>query len=419
MKRATPSIPTRVLAGAAVRNLARHRRRTIVNVVSVAATTGILAFFMGYYRGSYNEFLYSTLIDYQTAHVQVQTASFDTADLDEYTRPENLMADWRALVSEIRGIEPVVEAAPRLLMAGFAGDGTEKLPLLIAGVEPEAERAVGVAQRSIVRGTDLAARDSILVGEALARLFGFAPGSRCIVQIWTTYGTANVRDFTVCGVFRTGFAPLDRNTVFVSLADAQALADCGERINKIFVKCRDTRQVGSILPSIAAAAGRAGYGAASWRKYGAGIIEHMERESFFYYIFLAILFVLSLSTIANTMYVSVFERTREIGCLRAIGWRRGELFRLFLLESAAVGALGAIAGVLLGGAGSLLLAAFPWDVRSATASMDIPYFEIKSAPAAVDFVISASAGILCAVLAGTRPARRAANVDVVKALTTH
>ncbi len=419
MKSESPSIPTSALVKAAIRNLARHRRRTIVNVVSVAATTGILAFFMGFYRGSYDEFLYTTIIDYQTAHVQVQTASFDDAEMDDFAKPVNLMSDWRKLASEIRGMQSVVEAAPRLLMAGFAGDGKEKFPLLIEGVEPDAEQAVGVAHRSIVTGHDLAERNSILVGDSLAKLFNLVPGSRCILQIWTMHGTPNIRDFTVCGIFRAGFAPLDRSTVFVSLADAQALADCGDSINKIFVKCRETRKVEAFLPEIAAAAGRAGYTAESWRKYAAGILEHTQSESFFYYIFFGILFALSLSTIANTMYVSVFERTREIGSLRAIGWRRGELFRLFLLESAAVGALGGIVGVVLGGVGSFLLAAFPIDIRSAVASTDIPFFEIKSTPAVADFAISASAGILCAILAGTKPARRAANVDVVKALATH
>ncbi len=415
----TPSIPIRVLMKAATRNLARHRRRTFVNALSVAATTAILAFFMGYYRGSYEELLYSSIIDYQTAHVQVQTAGFDKADADAYAKPANLMSDWRGLLSEIRGVNGVVGAAPRLLLAGFAGDGTEKLPLLIAGVEPEAERTVGVAERSIVAGSDLADSGSILIGESFAKLFNFAPGSRCVLQTWTANGTPNIRDFTVSGVFRTGYAPLDRTSVFVRMGDAQALADTGDQINKIFVRCRETRAVEGILPAISAAAKKSDYTAKSWRTYAEGILRHSQTETYFYYIFLAILFALSVSTIANTMYVSVFQRTREIGSLRAIGWRRGEVFRLFLFESAAVGVLGGAVGTLIGAAASFALHAFPIDLRSMSSAMEVPFFEIKSVPAAVDFAVSAAAGIVCAVLAGTTPARRAARVDVVKALTTH
>lgn len=417
--RETPSIPIRVLAKAAARNLARHRRRTAVNALSVAVTTAILAFFMGYYRGSYEELLYSSIIDYQTAHVQVQSAGFDKADADAYARPENLMPEWRGLLSQIRGVKGVVEAAPRLLLAGFAGDGTEKLPLLIAGVEPEAERVVGVAERSIVAGADLADSGSILIGESFAKLFKMEPGSRCVLQTWTANGTPNIRDFTVSGIFRTGYAPLDRTSVFVRMGDAQALADTGDRINKIFVRCRETRAVEGILPVLAGAARSYGYTATSWRTYAEGILSHSRNETFFYYIFLAILFALSISTIANTMYVSVFQRTREIGSLRAIGWRRGEVFRLFLFESAAVGVLGGAVGTLIGAAASFALYAFPIDLRSMSSAMEIPFFEIKSVPAAVDFLASAAAGFVCAILAGTTPARRAARVDVVKALTTH
>ena len=92
-ERETPSIPLCVLMKAATRNLARHRRRTALNALSVAVTTAILAFFMGYYRGSYEELLYSSIIDYQTAHVQVQTAGFDKADADAYAKPANLMPE--------------------------------------------------------------------------------------------------------------------------------------------------------------------------------------------------------------------------------------------------------------------------------------------------------------------------------------
>jgi putative ABC transport system permease protein len=384
-ERETPSIPLPVLVKTAIRNLTRHRRRTVLNALSVAATTAILAFFMGYYRGSYEELLYSSIIDYQTAHVQVQTAGFDKADADAYAKPANLMPEWRGLLSEIRGVDGVVEAAPRLLLAG----------------------------------ADLTDSGSILIGESFAKLFNLKPGSRCVLQTWTANGTPNIRDFTVSGIFRTGYAPLDRTSVFVRMGDAQALADTGDQINKIFVKCRETRAVEGILPAISAAAQKSGTTAESWRTYAAGILRHSQNETYFYYIFLAILFALSVSTIANTMYVSVFQRTREIGSLRAIGWRRGEVFRLFLFESAAVGALGGVIGTLIGAAASFALYAFPVDLRSMSSAMEVPFFEIKSVPAAVDFVVSAAAGFVCAVLAGTTPARRAARVDVVKALTTH
>ena len=407
------------LVAIAFRNLARHRRRTVVGALSVAATTAILAFFMGYYRGSYEELLYSSIVDYQTAHAQVQAAGFDKASPNAYAKPMYLMRDWRLLVEQLQAAPGVAAAAPRLLLAGFAGDGTEKLPLLILGVDPSAEQVVGRAQRSIVQGSGLAGPDTILVGESFAKLFGFAPGSRCVLQTWTANGTPNLRDFTICGVFRTGYAPLDRTSVFVRLEDAQALADTGDVINKVFVRCRETRALEGAFPSISAAAGRRGFTALSWRTYAAGMIEHAQSETWFYYIFLAILFALSVSTIANTMYVSVFERTREIGSLRAIGWRRGEVFWMFLLESAAVGVLGAVIGALLGGAASVALYVFPIDVRSLSTAMEVPFFEIKSIPAPVDFVVSAAAGIACAVLAGTTPARRAARIDVVRALTTH
>ena len=415
----TPSIPLSVLGATAARNLARHRRRTVVNVVSVAVTTGILTFFMGYYRGSYEELLYDTVIDYQTSHAQVQTATFDDASPDTYAKPANLMTDWQPLLAKVRGVDGVVEAAPRLMLAGYAGDGYERYPLLIAGVDPRAEMEVGVAERSIVAGSDLGEPGSILVGQALAKLFSLEPGSRCVLQTWTAYGAPNVVDFTVSGIYKTGFGPLDRNTVFIRLDEAQVLADTGDAINKVFVLCSDTRTAEAAITPIRQIAQAAGYAAQPWTKYAEALLDHTSSETYFYYVFLVILFALSVSTIANTMYVSVFERTREIGSIRAIGWRRGEVFRLFLFESAAVGLIGAAVGCVLGGLASFGLAVFPLDLRAMASELDVPFFEIKSTPALVDFVVAAAAGVVSAILAGITPARRATRVDIARALTAH
>jgi ABC-type lipoprotein release transport system permease subunit len=414
-----PGIPSPLLFSVGARNLARHRRRTGANVLSVAISVGIAVFFAGYYRGSYDELLYSTVIDYQTGHAQIQSAGLDEADPDSFVKPRGLMTGWTGFRASLLGLPGIVEAAPRLVMAGFAGDGRDRFPVLVSGVLPEAELKVGVVERSIIAGSDLGQSGSAIVGEAFARLLGLGPGSSCVVQTWTTLGSPNIQSFTISGVFRTSFAPLDRSSVYVRLADAQELADCPGAINKIFVKCSTTPAAAERFPAIAASAAAAGFDAKPWTHYAASLIEHASREGYFYYIFLAILFFLSVSTVATTMHVNVFERRREIGALRALGWRRAEVSRLFLLESVAVGAVGSILGLLLGGAASFALAAFPIDLRSMSGTVDIPFFEIKSSPALVDFVVPAIAGVLAAAIAGLLPARKAARTDIVRALSSH
>lgn len=387
-----------------------------MNALSVGTTTAILVFFMGYYRGSYEELLFDTIIRYQTAHIQVQRPNFSEADPDSWASPSNLISGWETLPGRIRSVPGVTGAAPRLLLSGYAGDGRDKLPVISVGILPDAERKVSVVLDSIVRGTGLTSPGTVLVGDSFAALFGMEPGSRCSVMTRTSYGAPNAQDFAVAGVFRTGYAALDRSTILLSLADAQALADSGDAVNKVFVMCSSAAAAGAAFPAVFDSAWKSGAEAKPWTVYARSLIEHSETETFFYYIFLGMIFALSVSTIANTMYVSVFERTREIGVMRAVGWRRRELFFLFMLEAATIGAIGAAVGLVVGGAASFLLRAFPIDVRSMAGSVDMPFFEIKSTPHWTDFALSSLAGIACAMAAGTSPARRAARMDVVKAL---
>ena len=116
------------------------------------------------------------------------------------------------------------------------------------------------------------------------------------------------------------------------------------------------------------------------------------------------------------MQVTVFERRREIGMLRASGWYRTEIARMFLFEAGMLGLAGGLAGVIAGGAAALALQLWPIAVGISGANLDIPAFRLTCDLQATDPLISLTAGFLAALVAGAGPAWKAARTPILSAL---
>jgi putative ABC transport system permease protein len=413
------SVPLPRLFSIAIRNLGRHGRRSILTGACVAASAAAVVGFMGFYRGTYDEMFFGAIIDYQTAHAQIQSPAFDPDEPDGWARPASTIAAWDLAARAARLVPSATGVAPRLELACFVGDGVEKMPALFAGVDFSAEAGVSEFSRRIVRGEVPRGRSQALVGDALAALFSLEPGSSLMVQASTSTGAPNIARFVVSGIFDTGVAGLDSSFVAAPLADAQELADAPGSVNRIYVKLTSREDVEAAMPSLAAAAALSGAEARPWTSYAREALDHARNETVFYYVFLVILVLMSTSAISSTMRVAALERVREIGALRATGWTRADVFCLFALESGAIGLCGSTAGAALGGAASALLRAFPVDVAAMAASIDYPFFSMTSSSRSGDFLLAGAIGVGAALLAGAAPARKAARTNIAKALSTH
>lgn len=412
------SVPSARLFAIAFRNLARQGRRSLATSSCVAASVAAIVFFIGYYRGTYDQMFYGAIIDYQTAHAQIQSPCLDPEDPSSWSRPEATIVGWEPSVQAAMRAPKARAVAPRLELACFVGDGKEKLPALLAGVDFAAEKGVSVFSSKLVRGALPSAGGQILVGDSIAKLFSLEIGSPLLVQATTSSGSPNIERFSVAGIFDSGYSGLDESFVAAALADAQALADLPEAVNRIYVKLSSSDAVAAAMPALESAASLSGAESRPWTSYAQDAIRHAKSETVFYYVFLAIIVLVSASAISSTMRVAAFERVREIGAMRAEGWTRSDVFWLFFVESAAVGLCGSVAGAAAGGVLSALLAAFPYDVSALSGAIDYPFFAMTSSSRPGDFLLAAAVGIGAAMAAGIAPARRAARTNIVKALST-
>jgi lipoprotein-releasing system permease protein len=311
--------------------------------------------------------------------------------------------------------------ASRLMTPAFAGDGSRKASIILVGTDFVKEKELfAIDGKFVAGGYD---GKGAVIGKKLASILNLGVGDEIRLQATTADGATNLDYWKVSGIYSTGYPPLDRGLAFVDLAQAQSFLGAEGSVNKVY--CRVTggknavardRGVAALVAGNAEFA-RLGLTFRNWQEYAKGIVEDAKKDGAFYAIFIVILVFLSFSTMAGTMRVTVFERKREIGMLRASGWLQSEVATQFLLEAFIIGIAGSAAGCLAGGVLSFALQLHPIAFGETFANLDIPAFALTCDLQPVDFVRASLAGVLTAAFAGFAPALNGARMPILESLS--
>jgi putative ABC transport system permease protein len=261
-----------------------------------------------------------------------------------------------------------VRAVPYLFVRGNAVASSRSSVAWIVGIDPAREDELRHAHAALTgtflpQGDDLA----VYVAEVAARKLRVGVGDQVSFVVQTPQGAVNSLDVTVCGTFKKG-APWYDNAFYVTLGAAQRLVDWpGAATNvKVLLQDDSPRALARARRAVEAAVGAAGPQPLPKATHVA-VESYTEAGRFSYAIIQAnqaalvmlsgFLFAAAGVGVVNAMLMSVRERTREIGTMRALGMRRSRVVRLFLLEGLALGVVSAVAGAAAGGAVVIVLAA--------------------------------------------------------------
>lgn len=407
-------------------NMRRHGLRAVVNIVGITIAVAALVFFLSFYRGTYEGVMFSSVIDYATSHGQFMSSTFDDDDPEVWLDSANLFDGELARSGDLvrragssRGTwSPLI--APRLMSPAFAGDGSRKAPIILAGLDFQREKEILSIDERMTAG--VYGGEGVVIGKKLAEILSLEVGDEIRIQASTADGAPNLDYWKISGIYSSGYPPIDRGMAMMDLVQAQNFLGADGKINKLY--CRLAEGSDSVarergLSAIDADRDRlSGLGLVfrSWQNYAKPIVEDAKKDSGFFAIFIGILLFLSLSTMAGTMRVTIFERKREIGMLRASGWMQSEIAELFLFEALVIGIAGSLAGCLVGGLASLALELNPVTVGMSMANLDIPSFALTCNVQPTDFIWSLLVGFLTALVAGIVPALRGARMPILSAI---
>lgn len=333
----------------ALRNLFRHRVRSVVTLSAIAFSTVVLVIAAGFIEWIFSDLRTST-IETGLGHLQVVRHDYHERGVaDPYAY---LLPDASPIRTEIEGMPHVVAVGSRLEFSGLLSFNDASLSVVGLGVEPAKELVLS-RNLSFVSGQNLVAEstDEVVVGEGLAANLGLKTGDRVVLLINTAKGGVNAVESTVRGIFSTQVRAFDEVAIRVPLAMARKLLRT-PGAHQWVVSLDDVERVDETQARIKALPGAAAFDVIRWidlSDFYTKTVTFLSGQLGVMRVLIAVIIVLGVS---NMLIMNVLERTGEIGTLMALGIRRGKVVLLFLVESLYLGLIGGVVGLLL----ALLLA---------------------------------------------------------------
>jgi len=395
----------------ATRLLREGRAQSLLIITGIAVGVAVIVFLTALIGGLQAQIIERTLGT--QSHIRIRAPDEmarplrdpDEAQLvsriDQRAQRLRSVDQWQKVQAELLGFDEVTAVSPLVSGPALARRGSASRSVVLLGIDPEQYTRIVPVQDSIVAGRWRIVGSDVAIGSQLASELGAGLGDR--IRIDAGAGRSDV--FTITGIFELGVRELDQRFVYLSLRPAQALLDLPGGVTTIDLRVRDYEQAEVIAQRISA---RLGVTAESWMSINRNILDALRAQSFSSYL---IRFFVALSAafgIASVLAVSVVQRGKEIGILRAMGTQRDQVLRIFLIQGALVGLIGAAIGGLAGGG---MIAA--WDALGLARS-GRGAFALVVTP---DLFFSATAlATVVGMLAAVAPARRAARLDPVEAM---
>jgi len=308
---------------------------------------------------------------------------------------------WESVFARLSGAPGIIAASPMVSGPAFASRGNASKSVAILGVDPELYTKVVSIEDDLVTGKFRPTGTDAVIGVELARDLGVAVGDK--VRLATA---GNREDLvTVVGLFDVGTKDLNRRWVFTSMKLAQNLLDLPGGVTNIDLTVSELFGAEATARTIA---GQTGLLAESWMQTNAQLLSALRAQTASTLTIRTFVTLIVALGIASVLVVSVVQKQKEIGILRAMGASEGRILRVFLIQGGLVALVGSVLG---SGIAAVLVTLFSRFARNADGSALItPLLEPSL------FVTTWLVALATGVLAAALPARRAAKLDPAQAI---
>lgn len=327
------------------RNVWRNWRRTAIALVAIVLGLILLLFLDGVIKGS-DQAIFGNAVRLYGGNIQVHAPGFR----EKMSRlPLLPLADADAVVATARAQPQVVAAAKRINTAGLISSREGAFPVAIVGIEPAIEAPLSLQAEHIATGRFLQTDDgdAIVIGQKLADLLKVTAGDRVTLVGRRKNETTRQRAMTVIGIYDLKIPDAEKGTVFMSLAEAQSLYNLRDQVTEVTISLQNVGQNAVVLAALRTAL--PAYEVDTWETLKPELRQALDTKAVFASVFGFVVVLIASIGILNLLLMAVFERTREMGILAALGMKRRQLISLFLYEGALIGLIGAVVGCVLGG----------------------------------------------------------------------
>ncbi len=396
----------------ALLNVLRNRRRGLTTLLIIAVgSAGILI------GGGFALYTYKSLREMAARDKgHLILARHGYFDEQEETPLALGLTDYQEKARLLQNDGRVRAVLPRLAFSGLISNGDKSSVFVGGGVDIDEFKVKGPFLR-LSAGHGLSSRPApdgdprVMIGEGLARIMNARPGDSLTLMSTTVEGSLNALDVVVRGIFSSGVPEIDKRILLTRLETAQSLllTDKVSTLSVYLYDTGDTRAVAALAKRVLPDLDRQ-----TWLETAYYYLAVRGLYNRIFGLLGIIVLGMVFFAISSSVSMSVMERTREIGTLRAMGTHGGEIVRNFMLEAAVLGTLSVLIGMLIAGATALLVSLAGLQMPPPPArSLGYPLV-IYTDPRL--YAATAVAVLTLSVAAAWRASRRAARQPIVEAL---
>jgi len=401
----------------ALKNLFRYGRRTLITASAISI--GILAFILmdSALRGINND-SERNLIWYETGSAAFfQTGYWDDHDYLPLDKPvKNIGSLLRELKQHDIGATPRIEFGGDLIIYKdpFPEDGS--LQVRMTAIDVEMDSGVFKLKDNVAQGRYLnPGENGLLMGQWLAKDLHAQVGYEVTIVTKTMDGFYQTMDLEIVGILESDNPIVNRYGMYIPLDTARQALDMENMATGVYITLpRGTRET-QMLKDLQPLAASRGLSLLDWRVMGADFLALADAKKSGSSTILFLVFLIAAVGISNTILMSIFERVRELGMMRALGMKESSIRLLFLMEAGCIGLLGSLGGIFLGALLNIPLVNHGIDFSSLMEQADMGYRISGIMYGTWDsttFIIAFFIGFIMAVLVAWLPTRRALKLEI-------
>jgi ABC-type lipoprotein release transport system permease subunit len=394
------------------RNIWRNKRKSLIVLGSIVVGMIAVIFYDGLDHGMLRQML-NNQISSSVAHIQIHKEGFNNNKVIKNFIPDNQIVE-----KVVKNQKDIKAYSERVITFGLLSSATSSSGVYIYGIYPEMEAKVSNIKSSIIQGNFLSeGKRDIVIGKKLAEKLGVGIGDKLVLMANTPEGNIGSDLFRVSGIFQTVNSEFDKSTIYVPVKTVQQMLNIDNHIYEYAIILNDYRNADKVKAELESKL-NSSYEVLSYKDLLPMLIYQMELYDESMWIFYMIVGLALIFGIVNTMLMSVFERTNEIGVLMAIGMKNSKIFLMFVFEAFMLGLIGTIAGLICG-----LLIHWPISISGINFSIFSDALKSFGIGAVIYPVLSVSNTIVLtiiipfiAVIGALYPAYRAIKLEPIKAI---
>ncbi|MGD8922100.1 MAG: ABC transporter permease [Candidatus Zixiibacteriota bacterium] len=399
----------------AFRNIFRQKRRTILTVLTMFGGFTLASISIAWSDGTYSRVI-NMFTRNRLGHIQVHRQGY-LERRSIYKTIDNYMA-----VGDTIAAVPGVEAwAPRLYAAGLVSIGDKSSATQVIGIDPKLEDNATRFEKKIIEGRSFSFEPGhqTILGQGLAEVLSAKIGDTLVIVSQAADGSIANDAYSVIGIMSSGNKLSDRSSMYLHLRDAQELFVLPDRAHEIVVIAYHLSAVGRLAGEIRTALDNPQLSVETWEQFAHSFYTAMKADQRGSWIMLFIILLVVAVGVLNTVLMTVLERRREYGVMRAIGTAPGEIFRLVTLEVLFMAVIGLIIGFGVAYLVNYLLSINGVYMGQSFTYGGIEFSRMYTEINARSFWIPAISVLLTAVLVSVFPALRAAKTAPARSMRMH